>query len=70
MSNYFNDGKWSPKGKTVDILIHDISTKGLKFAPAVPGDEAAYTALYRALRDYDASMVQFVGATAPVPVRP
>jgi hypothetical protein len=30
-----------------------MTTKGLTFAPAVSGDEAAYTALYPALLQYD-----------------
>jgi hypothetical protein len=50
--NYFN-GKFSARGKTVAELIHHMSKQGLRFAPAVSGDEAAYENLHRALVVYD-----------------
>jgi len=50
--NYFN-GKFSAQGKTVADLIRHMSKHGLRFAPAVAGDEAAYENLHRALAVYD-----------------
>jgi hypothetical protein len=49
---YFTQ-KYSAKGKTVQDLIDYMTKQGLTFAPAVPGDEAAYVALHRALASYD-----------------
>jgi hypothetical protein len=51
VANYFTD-KFVAKGKTVPDLIKHMQEKGLKFAPAVGGDEAAYTALYNYLAGY------------------
>jgi hypothetical protein len=50
--NYFN-GKFSARGKTVAELIQHMSKQGLRFAPAVEGDEGAYENLHRALVVYD-----------------
>jgi hypothetical protein len=50
--NYFNR-TWAAKGKTVKDLVAYMKRKGLLFAPAQPGDEAAYQALHRALAAYD-----------------
>jgi hypothetical protein len=58
VANFFND-KWVARGKTVGELVENLRRKeaaGLTFAPAAPGDEWAYRALYYALRDYDAGM--------------
>jgi hypothetical protein len=51
VANYFTD-KWAAKGKTVADLVSYMSNNGLRFAPAVTGDEAAYAALYNALAAY------------------
>jgi hypothetical protein len=51
-ANFFN-GKWAAKGDTVADLVRYMTEQGLLFAPAVPGQEAAYTALYQALAHYD-----------------
>jgi len=48
--------KWAAKGNTVAELVADMSRQGLKFAAATQGDEAAYTALYRALVTYDVNL--------------
>jgi hypothetical protein len=53
--NYFN-GEWTPKGKNVAELVHNMKEKGLKFAPAAPGNEGAYRALHHAMAAYDANM--------------
>jgi hypothetical protein len=52
VGNYFN-GKYALKGKTVGELIKFMADQGLQFAPAVPGDEAAYSALHQALASFD-----------------
>ncbi len=56
-ANYFT-GKWAAKGKNVGELVKNMTDLGLRFAPAAPGDEAAYRALYHALASYDAGMGQ------------
>jgi hypothetical protein len=57
VANYFNQ-KLSAKGKTVAELVKNMSDKGFKFAPASPGDEAAYRALHQALAIYGVSLSQ------------
>jgi hypothetical protein len=52
VGNYFNQS-WVAKGKTVQDLVDYMTKKGLTFAPAVSGDEAAYQALYNALASYN-----------------
>ncbi len=51
-ANYFNQ-VYAAKGKTVAELVGYLTEKGLRFAPAVAGDETAYTALHQALVSYD-----------------
>jgi hypothetical protein len=51
VSKYAN-GKLAAKGGTVSDLVTEMSNKGLRFAPAVAGDEGAYVALHRALVSY------------------
>jgi hypothetical protein len=48
VSNYITR-KWAPKGNTVGEIVNEMNRQGLKFAPAVGGDEAAYLAMYRGL---------------------
>jgi hypothetical protein len=43
---------YAARGKTVADLVGHMTAQGLWFAPAVGGDEAAYTAVHRALADY------------------
>jgi hypothetical protein len=52
VGNYFNK-TYVAKGPTVQDLVDDMAKKGLTFAPATPGDEAAYQALHTALAAYD-----------------
>ncbi len=47
--NYFT-GKYAAHGKTVGELVKNMG--GLRFAPAVPGEERAYRELYNALVSY------------------
>jgi hypothetical protein len=44
--------KWPESGMTVADLTQQMTRQGLRFAPAVPGDESAYTALHRAMVAY------------------
>jgi hypothetical protein len=57
VTNYFNH-KFEAKGKTVAELVNYLREKGLRFAPAVSGEEAAYRALLQAMVAYDASLTQ------------
>lgn len=52
---YF-DNSYTAKGGTVAELVANMRDKGLSFAPAAPGDEAAYMALYYAIRSYEAGL--------------
>jgi serine/threonine protein kinase len=51
VANSFSD-TFAAKGKTVPDLVQFMASKGLKFAPATAGDEAAYQALYDRLVKY------------------
>lgn len=48
---------WTAKGKSVGELVEHMTSQGLKFSPAAPGDEAAYRAVYNALRTYESRLV-------------
>ncbi len=52
VGNYFT-GKYALKAKTVPELVKYMSDQGLRFSPAVPGEEGPYQALYQALVSYD-----------------
>jgi hypothetical protein len=45
--------KYTAQGKDVAELVRNLAAKGLRFAPATPGDEGAYVAVHRALAAYD-----------------
>jgi hypothetical protein len=48
---------WKAKGHNAAELVKYMKDKGLEFAPATPGDEYAYQALYQALRALDVSIL-------------
>jgi len=50
---YFNYQRWASGSKSVQELVDYMLSHGLKFAPAVQGDEFAYQALQGALATYD-----------------
>jgi hypothetical protein len=50
-ANYFN-GTYAARGHTVKQLAQDMISNGLRFAPALPVDQPAYTAAQRAMSDY------------------
>jgi len=53
--NYF-DSTWKAQGRTVSELMDNMQKNGLEFGSAAPGDEAAYAALYDALRAYEGGL--------------
>jgi len=61
----FFSQKYAAQGKNVAELVKYMLDKGLRFAPAVAGDEAAYMALHRALAAYDAGANAEVAADRP-----
>jgi len=66
VSNYLT-GKWAAKGRNVAELVDSLRAMGLEIAPASPGDEPAYRALYYALYSYDTGMNQMTGSREPPP---
>jgi hypothetical protein len=62
--NYFNQN-WVAKSKNVAELVKFMSDKGLRFAPATPGDADAYRSLYDALAAFDARMPQLATSGDP-----
>jgi len=55
VANYFNN-TWNARGSNVAELVSHMTKQGLTFAPAAPGDEAAYRAVYDALRTFEAGL--------------
>jgi hypothetical protein len=51
-ANFLSD-KYSLKGKNIADIVKFMTEKGLQFAPATDGGQAAYNAVYQALRSYD-----------------
>jgi hypothetical protein len=60
VAEWFN-GNRQAKGKSVAELVKFMGEKGLWFAPAAPGDEPAYLALYHAMAAFDAGMPRVAG---------
>jgi hypothetical protein len=48
----YASGKWAAMGRTVGDLVTEMTRQGLKFAPALAGDNPAYTAIHTALVAY------------------
>jgi hypothetical protein len=48
-------GGYAATGRTVDELVQNMARQGLQFAPATPGDESAYHALYTAMSSFTAA---------------
>ncbi len=57
----FATGKWSATGADVSELIQNMRSNGLRFAPATIGDQPFYTALHRAMVDYDTGLSMLAG---------
>jgi hypothetical protein len=66
---YFAFQKWIEGGKTVQEVIDYMTQKGLYFAPAVQGDENAYTALNSALQTWNLAYYNGQEAVAPPPTK-
>lgn len=43
------DGTYKASGSNVQELVQNMTKQGLTFAPAIPGDEPAYTSLYNSM---------------------
>jgi hypothetical protein len=54
-ARYFN-ANWMSQARGVADLVRFMAANALQFAPATPGDEPAYRALYQALAAYDAGL--------------
>jgi hypothetical protein len=61
VANWFNNSR-KLNSKNVAELIKFMTDKGLWFAPAAPGEESAYLALYHALAAYDAATARMSGS--------
>jgi hypothetical protein len=57
--------KYVAQGKDAAELVRNLAAKGLRFAPATPGDEAAYLAAHRALVAYDRAAKAQVVSDSP-----
>jgi hypothetical protein len=57
--------KYVAQGKDAAELVRNLAAKGLRFAPATPGDEAAYVAVHRALAAYDRAAKAQVVSDSP-----
>ena len=60
-ADFFN-GAYDLKAQTVLGLVRQMADRGLRFAPAAPGDEAAYSALREALAAYDRAAAKSASA--------
>jgi hypothetical protein len=61
--NHFN-GNLTPKAKSVAELVQFMRDKGLWFAPATPGSEAAYRSLYYSLAAFDAKLPRVASSSS------
>jgi hypothetical protein len=55
VAKYVN-GQWMAKGNNVGDLVAYLTSQGLKFAPAAPGNEFVYTSLYQSMVNYDRAL--------------
>ena len=62
-AQYLN-GKFTAQGKNVKDLVEYMSSNGLRFAPAISGQEAAYSVLQNALVQYDIGASAHLSTTA------
>jgi hypothetical protein len=64
VASFFN-GQYKPQGQTVGELVAYMTQKGLRFAPASPGNEQYYNALYQGIVQYDSGLMQLAYGGAP-----
>lgn len=60
---YFN-GSYKARGQTVADLVANMSSQGLKFAPAAPGDEPSYTSLHQSMVTYNTRLREMSSLSA------
>ncbi len=63
VARYFRPGG-TAQGSTVAELVKQMTQQGLRFAPAVSGDEPYYTSFHRSLVDYDMGMAQLTASAS------
>lgn len=51
-----SEGQAKPEGDTVDTMVDSMTSRGLQFAPALPGEESDYMALHAAMAQYGLTM--------------
>jgi len=61
VANFFN-GKWSAQGNSIGELVDFMTKNGLRFAPAAPGNEQFYNALYQGIVQYHTGLTQLASA--------
>jgi hypothetical protein len=64
VAKYFSPQR-TAQGNTVAELVAHMTANGLRFAPAVSGDEPYYTVLHRALVTYDDGIATLVARPTP-----
>lgn len=52
------NGQWVAQGNNVGEVLGNMIQKGLRFAPAAPGDESFYTSFYQSMLSYDMGLNQ------------
>jgi hypothetical protein len=67
---YFEFQRWCRGGKTIQEVVDYMASHGLRFAPAVAGDENAYQAMHSALAAYDMDFNAQVAASLPETPQP
>jgi hypothetical protein len=56
-NNYLNK-KWTPQGRSVGDLVMYMTRNGLRFAPALQGEEGPYRAMHQGLVSYSLGAMQ------------
>jgi hypothetical protein len=64
VAKFFGSNR-TPQGKTVADLVQQMTKEGLRFGPAVSGEESYYTSLHQSLVDYDIGNTQLT-TTSPL----
>jgi hypothetical protein len=64
VARYFSPQR-AAQGSTVAELVAHMTANGLRFAPAVSGEESYYTALHSAMVAYDDGIAQLITRDAP-----
>lgn len=62
----FATGKWAARGDTVTELVMNLTSDGLRFALAAPGNEFAYSSLFQSMLQYERALAQYApGVSVP-----